>query len=63
MAIAEYMFDWRTEAEQDGWRLSDGVWRNADTGDWLPDDSFVYFGSGFWAETWPMGRVPSPRSN
>jgi hypothetical protein len=56
--VTEYVFDWRREAETDGWRLRDGVWRHEETGGERPDDAYVYLGSGCWIEAWPHGPQP-----
>jgi hypothetical protein len=54
MANPEYMFDWRAEAERDGWLLgSDGNWRHRVTDEVKSDANYVYTGDGVWAETWP----------
>ena len=53
METGGYMFDWRAEAERDGWSLHDGIWHHRLTDEARADSEYVYLGSGTWAETWP----------
>jgi hypothetical protein len=60
-STTEYFFDWRSEAENDGWLLTDGTWRHQETHAEHADDSYVYLGSECWVEAWPVGEGPGAR--
>jgi hypothetical protein len=53
------MFDWRAEADADGWKLVDGVWKNPEVAETHPDEESVYVGSGVWMKTWRYGVPPT----
>lgn len=62
MIAPEYVFEWRDEAERDGWVLHDVIWRHRMTEETRDDAHFVYLGSGTWVETWPHApNRPAPR--
>ncbi|MFC5745325.1 hypothetical protein [Actinomadura rugatobispora] len=59
--ITGYFFDWRREAERDGWHLADGTWRHQETHEEHADDFYVYLGSEYWVEAWPVGEGSGAR--